>query len=198
MELFKLVATDGAILAGGFSEPQSGGTGGTSQHRHPAAGGGYRLSGTKTFFTGWPRATHLFLTAVVETDGDRADRFLVPWPSGGAGAGATGRRWACGPPAATPWPSTTWRSRLSTWSARASVAVSFLVGSHWSGRRSPASSSVPPRSSPARGRGPAQAAQRGPRGVPGRAAGGAAGGGGDAHAPGRGPGDPAGRRGPAA
>ncbi|HET7517749.1 MAG TPA: acyl-CoA dehydrogenase family protein, partial [Actinomycetes bacterium] len=62
----KQVATEGAILAGGFSEPQSGGNWWyQATTATPLPGGGYRLSGTKTFFTGWPRATHLFLSAAV-------------------------------------------------------------------------------------------------------------------------------------
>src|SRR4029450_1877203 len=61
MEPFlKQVATDGAIVAGGFSEPQSGGNWWyQATTATPLPGGGYRLSGTKTVFTGWAGGTHL-------------------------------------------------------------------------------------------------------------------------------------------
>lgn len=62
----KQVVTDGAILAGGFSEPQSGGNWWyQATTATPLPGGGWRLNGTKTFFTGYPRATHLLLSAAV-------------------------------------------------------------------------------------------------------------------------------------
>jgi alkylation response protein AidB-like acyl-CoA dehydrogenase len=131
----KQVATDGAILAGGFSEPQSGGNWWyQATTATPLPGGGYRLSGTKTFFTGWPRATHLFLSAAVETDGGREPiGFLVPRPERGVrvlgdwkamGMRATGSNALAIdeleiPPecvVATGFP----------------MAVNFLVGSHWS------------------------------------------------------------------
>jgi alkylation response protein AidB-like acyl-CoA dehydrogenase len=81
----KQVAGDGAILAGGFSEPQSGGNWWyQATTATPLAGGGWRLRGTKTFFTGWPRATHLFLSAAVETAAGREPiAFLLPKPDRG-------------------------------------------------------------------------------------------------------------------
>jgi len=96
----KQVATEGAILAGGFSEPQSGGNWwyqATTAVPLPGGGpgGGWRLNGTKTFFTGYPRATHLLLSAAVSTGGGGEDgggdrepiAFLVPKPDAGAGHG---------------------------------------------------------------------------------------------------------------
>ncbi|HEX8930267.1 MAG TPA: acyl-CoA dehydrogenase family protein, partial [Actinomycetota bacterium] len=81
----KQVVSEGAILAGGFSEPQSGGNWWyQATTAIPLPGGGFRLQGTKTFFTGWPRATHLFLSAAVETeDGREPIGFLVPRPERG-------------------------------------------------------------------------------------------------------------------
>ena len=81
----KQVAGEGAILAGGFSEPQSGGNWWyQASTATPLPGGGYRLSGMKTFFTGYPRATHLFLSAAVETEAGREPiGFLVPKPERG-------------------------------------------------------------------------------------------------------------------
>src|SRR6266536_943256 len=61
------VVSEGAILAGGFSEPESGGNWWyQATTAVPLPGGGWRLQGVKTFFTGFPRATHLFLSAAVE------------------------------------------------------------------------------------------------------------------------------------
>jgi alkylation response protein AidB-like acyl-CoA dehydrogenase len=79
------VAGGGALLAGGFSEPQSGGNWWyQATTATPLPGGGWRLRGVKTFFTGWPRATHLFLSAAVETDAGREPiGFLVPKPERG-------------------------------------------------------------------------------------------------------------------
>jgi alkylation response protein AidB-like acyl-CoA dehydrogenase len=81
----KQVVSDGAILAGGFSEPQSGGNWWyQATTAVPLDGGGWRLEGVKTFFTGFPRATHLFLSAAVETENGREPiAFLVPKPERG-------------------------------------------------------------------------------------------------------------------
>jgi alkylation response protein AidB-like acyl-CoA dehydrogenase len=81
----KQVVSDGAILAGGFSEPESGGNWWyQATTAVPLEGGGWRLQGVKSFFTGFPRATHLFLTAAVETDvGREPIAFLVPKPERG-------------------------------------------------------------------------------------------------------------------
>src|SRR6266536_3394068 len=65
----KQVASGGAIIAGGFSEPESGGNWWyQATSAVPLPGGGWRLKGVKTFFTGFPRATHLFLSAAIETE----------------------------------------------------------------------------------------------------------------------------------
>jgi alkylation response protein AidB-like acyl-CoA dehydrogenase len=80
----KQVVTDGAMLAGGFSEPESGGNWWYQASTAVRVDGGYRLSGMKTFFTGFPRATHLFLSAAVETEAGREPiGFLVPKPDKG-------------------------------------------------------------------------------------------------------------------
>jgi alkylation response protein AidB-like acyl-CoA dehydrogenase len=81
----KQVVSDGAILAGGFSEPESGGNWWyQATTAVPLEGGGWRLQGVKSFFTGFPRATHLFLTAAVETEAGREPiAFLVPKPERG-------------------------------------------------------------------------------------------------------------------
>ncbi|HZD71326.1 MAG TPA: acyl-CoA dehydrogenase family protein [Actinomycetes bacterium] len=81
----KQVAAGGAIIAGGFSEPQSGGNWWyQATTAVPVPGGGWRLNGVKTFFTGFPRATHLFLSAAVETEAGREPiAFLVPKPERG-------------------------------------------------------------------------------------------------------------------
>ena len=81
----KQVVSDGAILAGGFSEPESGGNWWyQATTAVPLEGGGWRLQGVKSFFTGFPRATHLFLSAAVETESGREPiAFLVPKPTRG-------------------------------------------------------------------------------------------------------------------
>src|SRR6266566_2826176 len=61
----KQVVSDGAILAGGFSEPESGGNWWyQATTAVPLAGGGWRLQGVKRFFTGFPRATGSHAIAV--------------------------------------------------------------------------------------------------------------------------------------
>jgi alkylation response protein AidB-like acyl-CoA dehydrogenase len=131
----KQVAGEGAILAGGFSEPQSGGNWWyQATTATPLPGGGWRLAGTKTFFTGWPRATHLFLSAAVETGGDREPiGFLIPRPERGVrvlgdwkamGMRATGSHVLAVEDLEVPPECVVARGFP--------IAVSFLVGSHWS------------------------------------------------------------------
>jgi alkylation response protein AidB-like acyl-CoA dehydrogenase len=131
----KQVVGEGAILAGGFSEPQSGGNWWyQATTATPLPGGGWRLAGTKTFFTGWPRATHLFLTAAVEADGDREPiGFLIPRPERGVrvlgdwkamGMRATGSHVLAVDDLEVPPECVVDRGFP--------IAVSFLVGSHWS------------------------------------------------------------------
>jgi alkylation response protein AidB-like acyl-CoA dehydrogenase len=87
----KQVAAEGALLAGGFSEPQSGGNWWHQATTATPVDGGYRVSGVKTFFTGLPRATHLLLTAGVPTASGREPiAFLVPRPAAGAGVRVLG------------------------------------------------------------------------------------------------------------
>jgi alkylation response protein AidB-like acyl-CoA dehydrogenase len=78
------VVTGGAVLGGGFSEPASGGNWWYQATTAEPAPGGWRLRGHKTFFTGFPGLTHLFLTAAVETPAGREPiGFLVPKPAEG-------------------------------------------------------------------------------------------------------------------
>jgi alkylation response protein AidB-like acyl-CoA dehydrogenase len=81
----KSVVADGAVLGGGFSEPQSGGNWWHQSTTATRVDGGWRLDGVKTFFTGFPGITHLFLTAAVVTDdGEREPiGFLFPKPESG-------------------------------------------------------------------------------------------------------------------
>jgi alkylation response protein AidB-like acyl-CoA dehydrogenase len=144
--LLKQVATEGAILAGGFSEPQSGGNWwyqATTAVPLPGPGGGWRLNGTKTFFTGYPRATHLLLSAAVSSEGADAggggDRepiaFLVPKPEAGRGVRVLGAWRALGMRA-------TGSETLALEDFEVGgdcvvdrgfgVAVRFLAASHWS------------------------------------------------------------------
>jgi alkylation response protein AidB-like acyl-CoA dehydrogenase len=63
--IFRAVVDDGAVIAGGFSEP---GIGGNWWHPASTAArvpGGYRVSGRKSFFTGYPAASLLFLSAAL-------------------------------------------------------------------------------------------------------------------------------------
>jgi alkylation response protein AidB-like acyl-CoA dehydrogenase len=78
------VVEDGAVIAGGFSEP---GVGGNWWHPTTTAtpvDGGYLLRGRKGFFTGYPGATLLFLSAAVADDRGIGQpvAFLVPKPDG--------------------------------------------------------------------------------------------------------------------
>ena len=106
-------ATDGVILASGFSSPSR------------ARAWWYQATTATPPARGWlpsvgdqdvlhrPDAGHPPVLSAVETDGGREPiGFLVPRPGQGIRVMATGRRrWACGPPATAPWPSTSWRSR---------------------------------------------------------------------------------------
>ena len=131
----KQVATGGAIVAGGFSEPQSGGNWWyQATTATPIPGGGWRLNGVKTFFTGFPRATHLFLSAAVETeDGREPIAFLVPKPERGIrvlgdwramGMRATGSNAIAVEDLEVPDECLVDRGL--------GVAASFLLASHWS------------------------------------------------------------------
>ena len=130
----KLVATGDALLAGGFSEPESGGNWWYQASTAVRVGGGYRLSGVKTFFTGFPRATHLFLSAAVETGAGREPiGFLVPKPDKGVrvvgewkamGMRATGSHVLAIDDLLVP--------DEQVVDQGFAVAASFLTGSHWS------------------------------------------------------------------
>jgi alkylation response protein AidB-like acyl-CoA dehydrogenase len=130
----KQVVADGALLAGGFSEPQSGGNWWYQASTAQPVDGGWRLDGIKTFFTGFPSATHLFLSAAVESDAGREPiGFLVPKPEQGIrvagewkamGMRATGSHVVAVDDLFVPDEHVVGRGF--------EVAVSFLAGSHWS------------------------------------------------------------------
>jgi alkylation response protein AidB-like acyl-CoA dehydrogenase len=85
----KQVVSGQAVLGGGFSEPQSGGNWWYQATTAERVSGGWRLQGVKTFFTGFPGLTHLFLTAAVETpEGREPIAFLFPRPDRDGGEGA--------------------------------------------------------------------------------------------------------------
>jgi len=73
---------DGAMIAGGFSEPGVGGNWWHPTTRAERADGGYLLNGRKGFFTGYPGATHLFLSAATVDDRGLPQpmAFLLPKP----------------------------------------------------------------------------------------------------------------------
>jgi alkylation response protein AidB-like acyl-CoA dehydrogenase len=75
------------FLAGGFSEPGVGGNWWYPTSRATQVDGGYVLNGRKSFFTGFPAATILFLTGVEadERGVDQSLGFLLPRPADGAG-----------------------------------------------------------------------------------------------------------------
>jgi alkylation response protein AidB-like acyl-CoA dehydrogenase len=125
---------DGAVIAGGFSEPGVGGNWWHPTTRADEVDGGFVLNGRKGFFTGYPGATHLFLSAAVTDDRDLPQpvAFLVPKPERGvrvtaewdaAGMRATGShslaledlfvesRWAVGD--------------------RGTLPLLFMLGVHW-------------------------------------------------------------------
>ncbi|HKE99719.1 MAG TPA: acyl-CoA dehydrogenase family protein [Actinomycetes bacterium] len=82
----KQVVGDRAVLGGGFSEPQSGGNWWYQATTAERVAGGWRLRGVKTFFTGYPGLSHLFLTAAVETAAGREPiAFLFPRPDRAVG-----------------------------------------------------------------------------------------------------------------
>ncbi len=76
---------DGAVIAGGFSEPGVGGNWWHPTTRADEVAGGFVLNGRKGFFTGYPGATHLFLSAAVTDDRGLPEpvAFLIPKPERG-------------------------------------------------------------------------------------------------------------------
>ncbi|MBV9945283.1 MAG: acyl-CoA/acyl-ACP dehydrogenase [Myxococcales bacterium] len=93
---FEAIVRDGALIAGGFSEPGVGGNWWYPTTVARRAPGGYVLSGRKGFFTGFPSARLLFLTAALKNDRGLSDGvgFLVPTPLEGV---RVERPWdACG------------------------------------------------------------------------------------------------------
>jgi alkylation response protein AidB-like acyl-CoA dehydrogenase len=79
------IVHNGGFLAGGFSEPGVGGNWWYPTTRANRVPGGYLLTGRKSFFTGFPVANMLFLSAVVpdERGVDKALGFLLPKPKQG-------------------------------------------------------------------------------------------------------------------
>ncbi|MFI6228821.1 acyl-CoA dehydrogenase family protein [Micromonospora echinospora] len=76
---------DGAVISGGFSEPGVGGNWWHPTTRAEEVEGGYVLNGRKGFFTGFPGATHLFLSAATMDDRGLPQpmAFLIPKPEKG-------------------------------------------------------------------------------------------------------------------
>ncbi|CRK55109.1 Acyl-CoA dehydrogenase, short-chain specific [Alloactinosynnema sp. L-07] len=76
---------DGAVISGGFSEPGVGGNWWHPTTRAEEVDGGFKLNGFKGFFTGFPGATHLFLSAATLDDRGLPQpmAFLVPKPEQG-------------------------------------------------------------------------------------------------------------------
>jgi alkylation response protein AidB-like acyl-CoA dehydrogenase len=76
---------DGAVIAGGFSEPGVGGNWWHPTTKAEKVDGGYLLNGRKGFFTGFPGATHLFLSAAATDDRGLPEplAFLIPKPDKG-------------------------------------------------------------------------------------------------------------------
>ncbi len=126
--------SEGAVIAGGFSEPGVGGNWWHPTTKAERVDGGYVLNGRKGFFTGFPGATHLFLSAATKDDRGLPQpmAFLVPKPDEGirvieewdaAGMRATGShtlaiedlfvedRWSVGEPGKLP--------------------LLFMTGVHW-------------------------------------------------------------------
>ena len=84
---YREIVAGRGFLAGGFSEPGVGGNWWYPTSRATPAEGGYLLNGRKSFFTGFPAATILFLTGVEadERGVDQSLGFLLPRPEGDAG-----------------------------------------------------------------------------------------------------------------
>jgi alkylation response protein AidB-like acyl-CoA dehydrogenase len=83
--VYDSIVHDGGLIAGGFSEPGVGGNWWFPTTRVVPENGAYRMTGRKAFFTGYPRATLLFLTGVLE-DADGVKQpvgFLIPRPDRG-------------------------------------------------------------------------------------------------------------------
>jgi alkylation response protein AidB-like acyl-CoA dehydrogenase len=76
---------DGAVISGGFSEPGVGGNWWHPTTKAEKVDGGYILNGRKGFFTGYPGATHLFLSAATTDDRGLPQpmAFLIPKPERG-------------------------------------------------------------------------------------------------------------------
>jgi len=82
---YEEIACRRGLIAGGFSEPGVGGNWWYPATRVVRDGHGFWISGQKSFFTGYPRSTLLFLTGAIEDDrgAKHAVGFLVPRPHKG-------------------------------------------------------------------------------------------------------------------
>ncbi|HET6211665.1 MAG TPA: acyl-CoA dehydrogenase family protein [Micromonosporaceae bacterium] len=89
--IFRAVVDDGAVIAGGFSEPGVGGNWWYPTSTAELVDGGYRVSGRKSFFTGFPGATLLFLSAALPDPLGlpMPVGFLIPRPARGLEVTAT-------------------------------------------------------------------------------------------------------------
>ncbi|MEV6947393.1 acyl-CoA dehydrogenase family protein [Streptomyces sp. NPDC051172] len=84
-QAYRAIAHEGAVIAGGFSEPGVGGNWWHPTTKAEPAPGGYVLNGRKGFFTGYPAADLLFLSAARTDDRGLPEPvgFLVPKPECG-------------------------------------------------------------------------------------------------------------------
>ncbi|MFG3255715.1 acyl-CoA dehydrogenase family protein [Streptomyces sp. NPDC048172] len=82
---YEAIVRDGAVIAGGFSEPGVGGNWWHPTTKARPVEGGYVLNGRKGFFTGFPAADLLFLSAALTDDRGlpQPAGFLVPKPESG-------------------------------------------------------------------------------------------------------------------
>ncbi|GAA3126955.1 acyl-CoA dehydrogenase family protein [Streptomyces rectiviolaceus] len=82
---YRSIVDDGAVIAGGFSEPGVGGNWWHPTTKAEPVPGGYLLNGRKGFFTGFPAADLLFLSAALTDDRGLPQPvgFLAPKPERG-------------------------------------------------------------------------------------------------------------------
>ncbi|MBZ5715691.1 acyl-CoA dehydrogenase family protein [Nannocystis pusilla] len=92
---YEAIVREGALLAGGFSEPDVGGHWLRSTTRATPVPGGYRLRGTKGFFSGYPASGLVFLSAAIpdERGVESPVGFLLPRPAAGIRVAA---EWSAG------------------------------------------------------------------------------------------------------
>ncbi|WP_372347710.1 hypothetical protein [Streptomyces sp. KL116D] len=132
---YRAIVDDGAVIAGGFSEP---GVGGNWWHPTTKARTGRgRLPAQRAqgFFTGFPAADLLFLSAARTDDRGPAGAGRLPGAQAGARRerhGRSGTRRACGRRAAIRCSWTTSSSRTPTWWGQpGALPLMFMQGVHW-------------------------------------------------------------------